>query len=507
METNVSLLILLVLAVMAAMLGFLLWRVGRPIPLPVEFGLRVDALERQLEALSQRLGDDARAAREELRVQGRAQMELIDGRLQAFDSRLAALADSLASQFATMRTEALDGRDKLENAVRQSSDSFAATQAERLRETGEAMQGLADRLTGAMRELRDAQLSGLKEATAAIQTLMDQNNSRHEALRTAVSASLDKVREDNGRRLDEMRQTVDEKLQGTLEKRLGESFQLVSERLEQVHRGLGEMQTLATGVGDLKRLMGNVKSRGGWGEAQLEMLLQDILTPEQYAANVRIRPDSAELVEFAVRLPGKGDSDQPLWLPIDAKLPKEDYERLLLAHDGGNAQEVEQAAQALDRFIRQQARIICEKYVHPPYSTDFAVMHLPTEGLFAEVIRRPGLVSELQNSHRVMVTGPTTLAALLTSLQMGFRTLAIEKRSSEVWQILAAAKAEFQKYGDVWERLGKQLDTAKKTVDEAGRRTRAVSRRLRDVDMLQSASASPALGLLDAEEEEAEAAE
>lgn len=278
--------------------------------------------------------------------------------------------------------------------------------------------------------------------------------------------------------------TVDEKLQGTLEARLGESFKLVSDRLELVHKGLGEMQTLATGVGDLKRVLTNVKSRGGWGEVQLGMLLDDMLTPEQYEKNVRIRPGSGEIVEFVVRLPGKGDGS-PLYLPIDAKFPHEDYERLVLVQEAGNAEDAEKAAQALERTVRTQAKSICEKYVHPPYSTDFAIMYLPTEGLFAEIIRRPGLCSELQSQHRVMVTGPTTLAALLNSLQMGFRTLAIEKRSSEVWQVLGAAKAEFKKYGEVWDKLSKQLATAQNTVSEAGRRTRAVAKTLRDVETLE----------------------
>jgi len=263
-----------------------------------------------------------------------------------------------------------------------------------------------------------------------------------------------------------------------------------------VHKGLGEMQSLATGVGDLKRVLSNVKSRGGWGEAQLGMLLEDMLTREQYDRNVRIRKDSGEVVDYAVRLPGRDGSDEPLWLPIDAKFPQEDYDRLLLAQDVVNPEEVEKAGAALEKAIRVQAKSICEQYIHPPHSTDFAIMYLPTEGLFAEVIRRPGLARDLQNKHRVMVQGPTTLAALLTSLQMGFRTLAIEKRSSEVWQVLGAAKAEFMKYGQVWEKLGKQLDTAKRTVDEAGKRTRAVERKLREVETLEGVEAPAVFDLI-----------
>jgi DNA recombination protein RmuC len=248
------------------------------------------------------------------------------------------------------------------------------------------------------------------------------------------------------------------------------------------------MQSLATGVGDLKRVLTNVKSRGGWGEVQLGMLLEDLLTVEQYATNVRIRPESAETVEFAVRLPGRNEG-APLHLPIDAKFPHEDYERLLSAHENGNAADVERASAALERAVRVQAKSISEKYVHPPHSTDFAIMYLPTEGLFAEVVRRPGLASDIQSTFRVMLTGPTTLAALLTSLQMGFRTLAIEKRSSEVWQVLSAAKTEFRKYGEVWSKLGKQLDSARRTVEEAGKRTRMVERKLRDVETVESSSA------------------
>lgn len=493
MDSAIPLIGLLFLTLTLVLLVVLLVRQGRVLGLPPELDARLATLERQAQAATRQAAEDARATRDELRTQAQTQTDLLDRRLGAFDTRFGEFASSQSESFSAMRTESLDGRQKLEGAVRESSASFAQTQTERLQETNASMQQLADRLTGAQKELREAQASGLKEAVSAINALMEQNNSRHDALKQAVSESLDKVRHDNSQKLEEMRLTVDEKLQSTLDKRLGDSFQMVSDRLEQVHKGLGEMQSLATGVGDLKRLMGNVKSRGGWGEAQLEMLLQDILTPDQYSANVRIRPDSPEIVEFAVKLPGKAEDETPLWLPIDAKLPKEDYERLLVAQDSGQSDAVEQASQALERFIRQQAKVISDKYVHPPYSTDFAVMHLPTEGLFAEVIRRPGLVSELQNNHRVMVTGPTTLAALLTSLQMGFRTLAIEKRSSEVWKILASAKAEFQKYGDVWEKLGKQLDTAKRTVDEAGKRSRAVSRRLRDVDVLGVQSSSPIL--------------
>jgi DNA recombination protein RmuC len=407
---------------------------------------------------------------------------------EELSTRIAVLEQIANSLPGTFREEAKIGRDD---------------QSARLKEANEAVQKLSDRLLAAQRDGREEQRVALEGVTTKIGQLTESNEKRQDALRETIASGLETLRTDNAEKLEKMRETVDEKLQGTLEKRLGESFKLVSDRLEQVHKGLGEMQNLATGVGDLKRVLSNVKSRGGWGEVQLGMLLDDMLTADQFETNVRVRPDSGEIVEFAVKLPGRGADDAPLWLPIDAKFPQEDYDRLLLAQEAAVADDVEKAAVALERAIRLQAKTICDKYVHPPYSTDFAIMYLPTEGLFAEVIRRPGLATELQTKHRVMVQGPTTLAALLSSLQMGFRTLAIEKRSSEVWQVLGAAKTEFEKYGQVWERLGKQLDTAKRTVDEAGRRTRAVSRRLRDVESLNAPETSALLDLasVDGDEE------
>jgi DNA recombination protein RmuC len=304
-------------------------------------------------------------------------------------------------------------------------------------------------------------------------------------LRKTLTEELEKLRKDNEAKLEQMRVTVDEKLQGTLEKRLGESFALVSDRLEQVQKGLGEMQTLASDVGGLKRVLTNVKSRGGWGEVQLARQLEDVLTPDQYAENVTVLPDSNDRVEFAVKLPGSGDGEKPVWLPIDSKFPQEDYERLLTAQEAGDPAAIEAAGKDIERAIVTQAKLIASKYVGPPHTTDFAIMYLPTEGLFAELMRRPGVVAKLHNEYRVAVAGPTTLMSLLNSLQMGFRTLAIEKRSSEVWKVLSAAKTEFQKYGQVWEKLGKQLQTAQNTVSEAGRRTRAVERKLRGVESLE----------------------
>lgn len=474
-----------VLALVAVVLGVLiLQKVGRPAVVPDDLLTRIAVLEQVANSLPGAFRDEARIGREDLRSAVSAQTETLEGRFTGVETRLTEFGKAQTDQLAEMRKEAADGREKLEATVQRNAEGFANTQSERLKDTNDAITGLSDRLLAAQREGRDEQRVALESVTAKIGQMTESNEKRQDALRETVAKALDTLRTDNAAKLEQMRATVDEKLQGTLEKRLGESFQLVSERLEQVHKGLGEMQSLATGVGDLKRVLSNVKSRGGWGEVQLGMLLEDMLTKDQFATNVRIRPDSSEIVEFAVRLPGRGGDDVPLWLPIDAKFPHEDYDRLLVAQEGGVADDVEKAAKDLERAIRLQAKTICEKYVHPPHSTDFAIMYLPTEGLFAEVIRRPGLASELQTKHRVMVQGPTTLAALLTSLQMGFRTLAIEKRSSEVWQVLGAAKSEFTKYGQVWEKLGKQLDTAKRTVEEAGRRTRAVTRRLRNVETL-----------------------
>ncbi|MFY9677478.1 DNA recombination protein RmuC [Glutamicibacter protophormiae] len=342
---------------------------------------------------------------------------------------------------------------------------------------------------GAQRgELRQTLGEVRTEIDAKLGSMADGNARRHLQLQTLMQEQMDKLRAGNEAKLEQMRETVDEKLQGTLEKRLGESFELVSKRLEMVQQGLGEMQSLAQDVGGLKRVLTNVKSRGTWGEVQLERQLEDILTRDQYEQNVTIVPGSREAVEFAVVLPGREAGT--IYLPIDSKLPQEDYERLLDAQESGDKAAVEQASRALDKAIIEQAKLISGKYIAPPHSTDFAIMYLPTEGLFAEVVRRPGLASKLQTEHRVLVTGPTTLMSLLNSLQMGFRTLAIEKRSSEVWQVLAAAKDEFRKYGDVWDKLGKQLSAAQNTVQAAGTRTRAVERTLRDVESNQVTASS-----------------
>ncbi len=304
-------------------------------------------------------------------------------------------------------------------------------------------------------------------------------------MRGTLATQLASLQSDNAAKLEQMRATVEEKLQTTLEARLGESFRLVSERLEQVHRGLGEMQGLAQGVGDLKKVLGNVKSRGTFGEVQLAALLEQVLAPDQYATNVATRPGSSERVEFAVRMPGRGgDGESPCWLPIDAKFPSEDYDRLLAAQEAADPAAVEAAAKAIEARIRLEAKTIRDKYVEPPHTTDFAVLFLPTEGLFAEALRRPGLAEALNREQRIVIAGPTTLFAMLNSLQMGFRTLALEKRSAEVWQVLGAVKTEFGKFGDVLSKLKAQLATASNTIDAAETRTRQMSRALKGVEAL-----------------------
>ncbi len=323
-----------------------------------------------------------------------------------------------------------------------------------------------------------------------------------EHMRKGLEERLDVLRSDNAHKLEQMRATVDEKLQATLETRLGESFKQVADRLEQVHKGLGEMQTLAVGVGDLKRVLSNVKTRGNWGEIQLAALLSEILTPHQYEANVETRPGSGQRVEFAVRLPGR-DSDQVCWLPIDAKFPLDDWQRLQAALEAADMKSAEDARQSLGKFVTQQAKAIQEKYVQIPFTTEFAILFVPVESLYAELMTRPGLSEKVQRDYRVMLAGPSNLTALLNSLQMGFRTLAIEKRSSEVWLVLGAVKDEFQKFGKILEKTREKLDQATKTIKDADVRTRAITRRLREVESLpEQQNSSAILGITDLSEDD-----
>jgi len=336
----------------------------------------------------------------------------------------------------------------------------------------------------AREELRGSLSVFAQNVTTQLASGTGVQNAQFEALRGAVEQRLDKIQKDNAEKLEQMRKTVDDKLHETLDKRLSDSFKLVSERLEQVHKGLGEMQVLAAGVGDLKKVLSNVKNRGVLGEVQLAALLEQVLAREQYETNVATRPGSRERVEFAIKLPGAGGEGSVVWLPIDAKFPLEDYERLQQAQDAADPLAVEVAAKALEARIKLEAKSIVEKYVEPPATTDFALLYLPLEGLFAEVLRRPGLLDTLQREFRVTICGPTTLTALLNSLQMGFRTLAIEKRSSEVWMVLSSVKTEFGKFAEVLANTKRQLQSAANSIDQAEVRTRQIERKLRDVEIL-----------------------
>ena len=344
---------------------------------------------------------------------------------------------------------------------------------------------LVKRLETIDRGLRDEFSRNREEAGAAAKTQREELTSSLESVRAIVDLRLKQLQEDNSKQIDKMRATVDEKLQGTLEKRLGESFKLVSDRLEQVHQGLGAMRQLASDVGGLQKILANVKTRGGWGEVQLGNLLEQILTADQFARNVKTRDETSEHVDFAIKLPGD-ENGAPVWLPIDATFPTEDYQRLIAAQDKGDVEAIEEAMKGLETQLRKNAKDICAKYINPPRTTDFALMFLPTEGLYAEAIRRVGLAEQVQRDCRVVFAGPTTLAALLNSLQMGFRTLSIQKRSSEVWNLLAGVKTEFGKFGEALAAVKEKLDQASRHVDHVAVRSRAITKKLRDVEELPS---------------------
>ncbi len=400
---------------------------------------------------------------------------VLASRLQALDAGLERLERELRTELARMRNDSLEA-----------SRGDRAEQAQALERFG---QGLA----GQVGQLGTLQAQQFEAFGQNLSRLTQSFDARVEQLRLTVETRLGAIQTENAAKLEEMRKTVDEKLHATLEQRLGESFKLVSERLEQVHRGLGEMQTLAAGVGDLKKVLTNVKTRGTWGEVQLANLLEQVLTAEQYAENVATRPKSGDRVEFAIRLPGREDG-QPVWLPIDAKFPVEDYQKLVEAQERADVIAVEAAAKALEIRLKDEAKTIREKYIEPPYTTDFAILYLPTEGLYAEALRRPGLVEALQRDQRVSIAGPTTLAAMLNSLQMGFRTLAIEKRSSEVWAVLGAIKTEFGKFGEALAHTKKKLQEASNSIDKAEVRTRAVEKKLKNVEALPAPEAVALLG-------------
>jgi DNA recombination protein RmuC len=400
-----------------------------------------------------------------------------------FDSRIDSLERMLERQERLLREELARNREEAQLSARQGREENAS-----------AVSAFGDSLLKRMNELAGLQKDQLDIFAVQLKSLTASNEGRMDKLRETVEARLRLIQEDTARKLELMRATVDEKLHDTLEKRLGESFKLVSERLELVQRGLGEMQTLASGVGDLKKVLTNVKTRGTFGEIQLSSLLEQVLSPGQYESNVETRKGSGQRVEFALKLPGRdGTPDGMVWLPLDAKFPQEDYLRLVEAQELGDLLAATDAAKQLDRAVRLMATNIRDKYLDPPHTTDFGVMFLPTEGLFAEVLRRPGLFDALQRDFKVMVAGPTTLAAMLNSLQMGFRTLAIEKRSAEVWNLLGAVRTEFSKFGQVLEKTSKKLQEAGNHIDAAAVRSRSIEKKLRGVQEMPGAEAAALL--------------
>ena len=404
--------------------------------------------ERLARELRSELSDSARGTRQEL-----------SGNLSLFQQALLAQGGDVA------RTQ------------NEQMDSFRVQLAAMQQQVSDALQAAAHGLAQQGQAARDAQ-------DAALRRLADSLGAQLAALSEANERRLGALQEGNERKLEQMRATVDEKLHATLEQRLSESFRQVAERLEQVHKGLGEMQLLARDVGALNRVLTNVKTRGVFGEVQLAALLEQVFTPEQYATNVATVPGSAERVEFAIRLPGQRDDGAPLWLPIDAKFPREDYERLLDAQERADAVALESAGRAIETRLRLEAKTVRAKYLAPSYTTDFAILFVPTEGLYAEALRRPGLVEAMQREHKVMLAGPTTLLATLSSLQMGFRTLALEQRSAEVWQVLGAVKTEFAKFGDVLKKTREKLNQAADTISAAETRTRQMGRALKSVEAL-----------------------
>jgi len=377
-------------------------------------------------------------------------------------------------------------------------DSTDARLAAAARDTREALTAsfkeTREGLTATLAGLGDGQKERLDKVLASLDALTERQAQAQEALRQTVEQRLDLLRAENSAKLDEMRRTVDEKLQTELEKRLGDSFRTVSEQLDRVHKGLGEMQSLATGVGDLKKVLSNVKTRGILGEVQLGMLLEQFLAPSQYAKNVSVRPGTTENVEFAIRLPGRDDEADVL-MPIDAKFPQEDYLRLVEASEQGDADALKAASDALEKRVKACAKTIHDKYINPPVTTDTAILFLPTEGLFAEMLRRPGLLEHVQTEYRVTIAGPTTLSSLLSAFQMGFRALALQKRSGEVWKLLSAVRTEFSNHGKAVETLKTHLHRATEAIDKLGTRTNVMNRRLRDVEMLPTGEAQELLGL------------
>jgi len=465
--------IILLLLACAALLIVLLRRSTRNDARLIE--VRLAAIAEGQERAARAVSDEIARSRDSAGQEG----HLLRGEV---GTSLRGVGDTVFQQLGVLAERQNEQLTRVLGALQLMTESSQAGARELREEVGSTLKGVSDSVVRTMAELSAAQKSQLEGFSSQIGSLTTSSGEQMEKLRASVDGRLDQIRADNTAKLEQVRQTVDEKLQGVLEQRLGESFRTVSERLEQVHRGLGEMQTLASGVGDLKKVLSNVKVRGTWGEVQLGSLLEQVLGPEQYDTNVATNEFNGARVEFAIRLPGHDLG--PVWLPIDAKFPVEDYQKLTDAQEAGDAGATEAAGRQLEQRIRQSARDICNKYLNPPRTTDFAIMFLPTEGLYAEVVRRAGLLDTIQRDCRVVVAGPVTLWAILNSLQMGFRTLAIQQRSSEVWTLLAAVKTEFGKFGAVLEKVQKKLHEASRQMDQAGVRTRAIERKLRKVQEL-----------------------
>jgi DNA recombination protein RmuC len=496
--TDTLLIVILVILAAAVALLLMLLKKASQAASPA-LSSRLDAFEKAQERIERAVREEVSRNRDELGKAAREQrQELTEafktfgdsvvqrmmevatmqkGQFEVFSGQLAAFAKASGERLDGVRTESATGARQLREEVVTTLKSISETMAK------------------TMKDLAVSEKAQLEAFSAQIASLTKTSGEKLEAVRVTVEGKLQSMQIDNARQLEQMRQTVDEKLQGTLEKRLGESFKQVSERLELVHKGLGEMQTLATGVGDLKKVLTNVKTRGTWGEVQLGALLEQVLNPDQFATNVATK-DGGERVEFAIKLPGQGtDKDETIWLPIDAKFPIEDYQRLIEAQEKADIEGIEAAGKQLENRVKACAKDISGKYLAPPKTTDFGILFLPIEGLFAEVIRRTGLTETIQRECRVVIAGPTTLWSILNSLQMGFRTLAIQKRSSEVWNLLAAVKTEWTKYGDVLDAVQTKLHQASDTIEKAKVRSRAVGRKLKDVQELPAGETAALLPL------------
>jgi len=454
-------------------------------------------------AFAKDVREDLRVGREELRSSNKVANDTVDGGIKSFteigktlDSRVKDLQEGTEAKLEATRGVL----DRIRDTVDGKLDTVRGDLTAGLKTHSEALVASLDRTGTTQVERLDAMTKQVKETAEGNQSVLERIRStfdtRVEELRQSLDARVKEMQDGNERKLEEMRQTVDEKLQGTLEKRLGESFKFVSDRLEMVHKGLGEMQGLASGVGDLKRIFSNVKVRGTWAEVQLSGILEQMLTPDQWSKNVCVKEGTLERVECAIRLPGpKDDASQCMWLPIDSKFPTEDYARLQVAAEAGDPVAVQSATDALLRAIKAAAKEIHDKYVNPPVTTDYAIMFLATEGLYAEALRQPQFTEEIHQKYRVVIAGPTTLSAIVSSLRMGFQTLVVERRAAEVWRVLGAVKTEFGKFGSVLDKVHRQLSTATRTIEEAGTRRRVMERKLLAVEQMDPVESATVLAL------------